>query len=64
MKSYEPFTWMVHGVFIPPKPCRFQKRKGMESPLLLTMLMRDKYLLHMINDNKSGRSLKRPSIHL
>jgi len=41
---------MVQWVFIPPEPCRFQKRKRLESPLFLVTLMRDKYLLHVINE--------------
>jgi hypothetical protein len=41
---------MVHGVFISPEPCRFQRRKGPKSSLLLVTLMEDKYSLHIINE--------------
>jgi len=44
------FTWMIQRVFIPPEPCRFQRREGLKIPLLSTILMRDKYLLHIINE--------------
>jgi hypothetical protein len=39
---------MVHGVFIPPKPCRFRRRGGLKSLMLSTTLMKDKYILHII----------------
>jgi hypothetical protein len=41
---------MVHRVFIPPEPCCFKKREGLESPLLSVILMRNKYHLHIINE--------------
>ena len=41
---------MVQRVFIPPELCRFQRREGLKIPLLSTILMRDKYLLHIINE--------------
>jgi hypothetical protein len=40
---------MVEGVFIPTKPCCFQKREWLKSHLLLTTLIEDKYILHIIN---------------
>ena len=36
-------------VFIPLEPYRFQRMERLESPLLLVILMRDKYPLHIIN---------------
>jgi uncharacterized protein YchJ len=41
---------MDQGVFIPFEPCCFQIREGLESPLLSVILMRNKYLLHIINE--------------
>jgi hypothetical protein len=41
---------MVQGVSIPLKPYHFQRRKGLESPLLSATLMGDIYLLHIINE--------------
>jgi len=41
---------MVQWVFIPPEPWRFQRKKRLESPLLLVTLMGGKYLLHIINE--------------
>jgi len=41
---------MVHGVFISLEPCRFQRRKGSKSSLLLVKLMEDKYSLYIINE--------------
>jgi hypothetical protein len=40
---------MVHGVFIPPEPCHFQRKERLNSPLLLAILMRDEGSLHIIN---------------
>jgi len=54
---------MVLELFIPVEPCRFNKKKGQESPLFLVTLMRNKYLLHIINEIVS-MSLKRYCIHL
>jgi len=44
---------MVQGVFIPPEPCHFQRKERLKSPLLLVTLMRDKYILHIINKIRS-----------
>jgi hypothetical protein len=40
---------MVLGVFIPSKPCLFQRKERLESPMLLAILMEGKYILHIIN---------------
>ena len=40
---------MVYEVFISHEPCRFQIKKRLESPILSSILLRDKYLLHIIN---------------
>ena len=56
---------MVKGVFIPLEPCHFQRKERLKSPLLPTILIRDKYILHIINKiGNMGRSLKRSDIHL
>ena len=36
------------GVFITPEPCHFQRREGLENPLLSVALMKDKYSLHIL----------------
>jgi hypothetical protein len=41
---------MVQGVFIPSKPCHFEKEEELESPLLSVALMKNKYPLHVINE--------------
>jgi len=41
---------MVQVVLIPFQSCHIQRREGLESPLLSTTLIRDKYLLHIINE--------------
>jgi len=64
MKSYEPFTGMVQGVFIAPEPCLFQRKKRLKSPLLLATLMGGKYLLHIINEIINMVGPKRPCIYL
>ena len=44
---------MVREVFIALVPYCFGKVKGLESHFLLITLMRDKYLLHNINDDEN-----------
>jgi cellulose synthase/poly-beta-1,6-N-acetylglucosamine synthase-like glycosyltransferase len=44
------FTWIIQEVFIPREPCRFQRREWLKFPLFFTILMRDKYLLYIINE--------------
>ena len=44
------FTWIIQEVFIPREPCHFQRREWLKTPLFFTILMRDKYLLHIINE--------------
>ena len=47
MKCKDPEV--LRGYFIPIEPCRFQRRKRLESPLFSVTLMRGKYLLYIIN---------------
>jgi hypothetical protein len=42
---------MIYEVFITSKLCSFVGVEGLESHLLLITLMKDKYLLHNINEN-------------
>jgi hypothetical protein len=63
-KNYEHFIWMIQGVFIPVESCCFHKTKKSESPLLLVILMEDKYLLNNINEIVSMVDLYRSYIHL
>jgi hypothetical protein len=37
-------------VFIPPKPCCFQRSEGLENSLFSMILTGDKYFLHVINE--------------
>lgn len=55
---------MIQGVFIPFESCCFHKTKMSESPLLLVILMGDKYILHNINEIVSMVDLYRSYIHL
>jgi hypothetical protein len=41
---------MVQEVLIPFQSCHIQRREGLQSPLLSATLIRDKYLLHIINE--------------
>jgi hypothetical protein len=49
-KKFWTFTLMIHGVFIPPQPYRFQRKEWLKNPLLLVTLIKDKYLLYIINE--------------
>ena len=40
---------MVQGVFIPSEPCLFRRKERLESPMLSAILMKGKYLLHIIH---------------
>jgi hypothetical protein len=52
-KSYEYFTWKVQQVFIPLEPYCFSDKRKTKSPLLLTIIIGDVYLLHIINETVS-----------
>jgi hypothetical protein len=52
-KSCEYFTWKVQQVFIPLEPYCFSDKKKTQSPLLLTIIIEDVYLLHIINETAS-----------
>jgi hypothetical protein len=49
-KNYKHFTWVIQGVFITAKLIVFVGVEGLKSHFILIALMRDKYLLHNINE--------------
>ena len=57
---------MVHRVFIPLEPYRFQRMERLERleiPLLSVILMKDKYPLHIINEIVSMVGLLRDLVY-
>ena len=46
------FSCTVQGVFIIHEPCHIQEVEGLEIHLLFMALMRDKDLLHIINEKQ------------
>jgi hypothetical protein len=47
LKVMNPYLDSSRGIYT-LEPCRFQRKKRLEIPLLSAVLIRDKYLLHIL----------------
>jgi hypothetical protein len=56
--------WFKGYLYVLLEPYHFERREGLKSSLLLVVLMRNKYLLHIINEIVSMMSSLRELLYI